>query len=654
MDDIPILDKPTINSVKKLVIAVTSFSSGSFLDLLSRKGLPHDVWFAADFPRSQDTMEQHAQWIATNIYRYPYVQDQAVGIQNIARFFHGVQHVCRAAAYVPPWASFLRHYVDGLFASFTDVTLRMLLIAIFLHDSARENEGEDLWDCDSAAILFYYLYRCGFDRDLSLKIAEAMANKDCFDNAKEMYWQLEIASMSADTFVWCWVSRDLTEEDKHNPYVKIIHDADCLDVQRVRTNFDGRRLELYKTVAHHNPEALRILGLLIADVRRLIDEHCDGISTYNVSEKVRYEQAENPYAEIVASFNKRDAFPVLSALYGDGKLLPHDIIAESIGRLLMPADDFIQRIWQAGELYLRGILLPSAAREYREEMSTNAEVELSLPKGSLRSMVWFGPSTMPFYSTGFLIPEQNCQLTHLALINACTGCGDNRDFSETIPATEHNIISFKRQFTLRELGYYNEVIVNFSGSDPYLPSAIYFYNCIPFSVRTSGYRLDITPQLEAYHLLQLINKMHGIELPIYHIVNNRPKRVELLPEQISTLWHDAARAYADRWQDTLTLTYLESRRSTLGTFLSQSKVEMLYDQVSDVASLDVRYPREMKLKTNKIILNVFIAAASANASLLRRNLLSTSGLFAERASDHEYELQINQLNHLKLKSITII
>src|SRR3990167_2760360 len=97
-------------------------------------------------PSLSENMAQHVAWIYENIYSQRLTTTAAAALEkysDISRLVHGIQHVTRAASYLP----MLVHMRRGLSQedathSIDERTLKLLQIAILLHDSGRDHEEE--------------------------------------------------------------------------------------------------------------------------------------------------------------------------------------------------------------------------------------------------------------------------------------------------------------------------------------------------------------------------------------------------------------------------------------------------------------------------------------------------------------------------------
>ncbi|WP_165475172.1 hypothetical protein [Legionella israelensis] len=98
------------------------------------------------------------------IYSVPY-PNITVKKGQPARIYHGIEHVTRAAAYIPVLVNLYQRHDPTTFSLLgktdedREINLKLLQLAVLFHDAAREGEDADLWDNDSALFLYYYFNR---------------------------------------------------------------------------------------------------------------------------------------------------------------------------------------------------------------------------------------------------------------------------------------------------------------------------------------------------------------------------------------------------------------------------------------------------------------------------------------------------------------
>ncbi len=132
---------------------------------------------------------------------------------HIPRWTHGQMHASRAAILVRALANMYNQYAA------TSLSEREILLAQFLaifHDSARQAEGIDLWDNESAENAYPFLINLGVDADIAQECVQILKDKDS------------------------------QKENKHI-LSKLIQSADCLEIMRVFNyeGFDERYLDIF-------------------------------------------------------------------------------------------------------------------------------------------------------------------------------------------------------------------------------------------------------------------------------------------------------------------------------------------------------------------------------------------------------------------------
>lgn len=298
-----------------------------------------EVLLHADSP-----MDQHAAWVYDNVYSTPFDGE-------LNRHLHGIQHAGRVAFYVPLLANLYRHF-DPDAATLTDKDIQLLQIAALFHDAGREADGEDLWDADSAIMCYRYLINIGISKVDAKKMAEAIANKD----ADTYYQEFDTETETFGPFL---------PSTKKNIFQKLIHDADCLDVIRVRDNFDATYLDFCKLFVktpefvERSPIARQAMMALIFQARELILQQGDFFACDHVA-KSRYECREG-YARLLAEVqdpshpfhgiqHKVQTDP--ASVFGHDERFPE--------HLRIPRE--LREAFYRGELGLRAIEFPNVIR----------------------------------------------------------------------------------------------------------------------------------------------------------------------------------------------------------------------------------------------------------------------------------------------------
>ncbi len=162
---------------------------------------------AIDKPRFNDPIEVHARWIFEHIYRHKTL------------IVHGPLHASRVSHAVD-----LIHKiylgVDLSLKPLSDDQLKLAQLAGLFHDMARETDGVDIWDLESAASAYTHANSLtGGSRAQSVRFDRSTKTVD--------------ASILLMT--------------------DLLHDADCLDIMRCNSGlaFNVRYLRLYERYSDH-------------------------------------------------------------------------------------------------------------------------------------------------------------------------------------------------------------------------------------------------------------------------------------------------------------------------------------------------------------------------------------------------------------------
>ena len=532
----------------------------------------------------EDKIEKHAQWVFKHIYSVPYgLSRSAKNEPKIARLIHGMMHVSRVAYYVPVLANFYRKYQDSEALALTEEDIKLLQITALFHDAAREGEEADLWDKESALLLYYYLVRVlQINKRKAALFAEAIANKEVLEEGYH-----KIVPQKSKKIVW-----EITDLPKaKNIFQKIIHDADCLDIIRARDHFDAEYLDLYHDIvcAPGNPYALNEMATLITEVRSLIDKQGDTRFLMKPATKAHYEH-EACYLSIEADITFPE-YKILHQLYADGRLLSVDTLRELPLVDNTPYDPSValtqenmQALVREGRVLSRGIANPSAERKKQSKsgvVETLAAVELrkiSRKKGiptqsskanrcekdgnPFRSTCLIGYGAAVFSNAGYLIvnPESK-DIKQVSCVDADSGFSKKSQAlrSKAIPA-ENEINEQLRglQEKLKKGGSSR----NNSDNKPYVYrhseviyhvhdyQAIYFTRDPSLANQVAYQTPEIlhphAPVLEAIYLQQEYKKIHGQTLPIFeysgvhHYITLLP---EISQENIIALWVEICSDY---------------------------------------------------------------------------------------------------------------
>lgn len=444
--------------------------------------LPYDI--SLEMP-----LEAHVAWIYQHIYSKPYTKQSKLHTFapeypdiKIARVVHGIQHVTRAAIYVPIFANLYRHYGNNEDLIFNNEDIKLLQIAALFHDSAREDEEEDLWDQESALFFFYYATRVlQLTKNQAGLLAEAIANKD----AQSEYYELSKESLGSTSITninkinenfsddlnninpegaekeygfvaeekYCFVAEEycFVAAKKYSPYKniyqKIIHDADCLEIIRARDHFDASYLDFYKDIASAHDDAFQVMAKLITEARSLIEYQGDGRGRTDLRIKSTYEHP-NAYVAIM-SFIQQNAshFPLLVIL-SNKELLNAKALQENalLNCLASSSPDYtasLTRKLQHEFILARGIAAPASFYvTSKDETAARLEVRKILRRQGIetrtkklgkmgsphRSISLIGNGASVYAGQGFLIFDpQVQQISAIYDTDKDTGRGKKED-----------------------------------------------------------------------------------------------------------------------------------------------------------------------------------------------------------------------------------
>ena len=145
-------------------------------------------------------------------------------LRTIARPVHGLQHSCRTAIWALSVLQLRKQQHDPQALAFPDDMVPLLVKACLFHDSGRQGDGKDTveWEQASADNLREHLRNCGIGQSLAWQCGEAICNKDKPDACHHLPEEIQTLR-------------------------SLLHDADTLEVMRVRDRFHMDRLECFAT-----------------------------------------------------------------------------------------------------------------------------------------------------------------------------------------------------------------------------------------------------------------------------------------------------------------------------------------------------------------------------------------------------------------------
>jgi ankyrin repeat protein len=584
--------------------------------------------------------------------------------QGIARLYHGMSHICRAAIYAPVWANLYRRYYSYISAStpLNDETIKLLQIAMLFHDAARENDGEDLWDRESAELYYVYLKMLGIDDDLAIPLAEAVANKD----STTTYYDLIINNGEIR-----WRVREKLFGLK-SIYQKIIHDSDCLDIIRARDHFDATYLDFYQeharptlSIYSSSELAFEEMAQFIIEARSMIRKHGDTRNAKQFDIKKLFER-EWGYLKSLTTIQDSN-YKIIPQLYNDGKL----VSAEQLKAILLPHLDLqydankgleesnVQAAFNQGNIFARGIIAcPSAIHAEDQTLESGEKIERSLVAVEIakagrrkgrpttsskvnrndkqgnpaRSVCQLSPGSSVIAPSGYLIfNPDNSKVSAISDKDLDTGWKKKTNFISNNQALQQDKVMLKRKELCKTLkmGGSSRQYKNFSGAATHSEliydieeyHAVYFSNDPAMANEMYSDSPEAAhpyaPLLQAYYEYVEYKNTYGIELPIYEY-SGIHNFIRLLPrenysdEKIKSMWIEVYSDYVKKylWTETVDLIQfsLFCRKS-----LDEIKIEALTKPIAlkkdhylikRFAALDTNYPSQLKKEINDALEDV--------------------------------------------------
>lgn len=424
-------------------LSLTSLKALNFDDLLRRKNLNPSA-FSSAYPELTlaSPITEHGKFLYEAVYQHPYPDSPP---DAIARYHHGMAHVSRVALYVPVFANLYRKCGVTDAEAITPERLKLLQIAALFHDAAREKEGKDLWDHESALMLYVYLRRrMNVPVEEAKLIAEATANKDL---PEEGYFTIH---ETAEGLISSNFDPAITPENfSKNVYGKLIHDADCLDIQRERPHFNGRYLDLQQHIEKMPPGELKEQAIaeraqLICEARTLIDFQGDTYLASDPEKKLHYENIDG----CARVFEDAAHYPLLgdlnAELYSAQELqraplvesLPYDPDKPLTGKNMDAA-------MSKGLILARGIGAPTkispGSGEHPQTLADTELLKTMRARGiatatqkpnrmekegnPIRSFTMLGYGSDVFTDAGFLTLRNDAAISYVASTNSYTGTG---------------------------------------------------------------------------------------------------------------------------------------------------------------------------------------------------------------------------------------
>lgn len=497
----------------------------AFRQLFSSHLINLNAFFSRENQLSLKDISAHVAWAYNNVYSHPFHTDQH------SRTIHGIQHAARTAFYIPILANLYRKYGYDEALSLTEEDIQLLQITALFHDAGREGDGDDLWDHKSAIALYVRLTSLGVDQMKAKLLAEAIANKDynTYNRPGKTYFEInEINGVLS----WEWVP---STNRKKNIFQHLIHDADCLDIMRIRDTFDSNYLDFVQLIEKNNPTASNDIGNLIAEVSSLI--HIQG-DAYHESDNVLKEarENENAYQHIMDDIDPKK-HPILhklnASLLSQASLQTMNLFSDSANR--SETEQHFNTQLRQGKILVRSVTQPSDIdKKHPDSGDTQATLELrkilrrqgvaasfTSKKSDVkekygndaRSTTFLWSGVKPYGCVGWLMTDTNVkQIKLVSKVNAFTGTGKKPRFKlakinqEEINQAYSDLTrdiklggSIKISITPHFYQNHNEIVYDITHID-----GIYFTNDPTAGNHVEGCRVDGKPISLYSPLLQAI------------------------------------------------------------------------------------------------------------------------------------------------------
>ncbi|WP_257282347.1 hypothetical protein [Endozoicomonas sp. ISHI1] len=198
----------------------------------------------ANFPVIDPSLIESTQ-VAKIALLQPYrPSDISPPAETITREVHGLQHSCRAAIWAVALLQQRKLHGDSQALAFPGHMVPLLIKACLFHDTGREGDGDDTveWERASADNLREHLRNFGINQSLAWQCGEAICHKDNPEGCHHLPEEIQTLR-------------------------SLLHDADTLDVMRVRDRFYMDRLDCFAACQNdHQREDWRLLAKEVCQV----------------------------------------------------------------------------------------------------------------------------------------------------------------------------------------------------------------------------------------------------------------------------------------------------------------------------------------------------------------------------------------------------
>lgn len=572
-------------------------------------------------PSFDDPIRLHAAYLYETVLKIPYPgQTSSLRTGDIPRPLHGIAHACRVAIYIPILLNLYQRYQYPAALNITERQLQLLQITALLHDAMREDDGDDHWDLDSARYCFTYMLNIGATREEAIQMAEVIANKDGEGYRFREIWE-KVGGFNKTILQ------------------KLLHDADCLDVIRVRQKFLVKNLDFFLDIACQNPRALRELAEIVIEVRRLIFLMGNGMFLFSKN--------------IAESFSTAQCYDLILPLFKDLPLLsrlrqPEPVPVELPLVDIKPFDSNLdhlephnlERALKTGKIFARGIISPLLCRPSKgqkpPETSVSIEVRKQLRRPEIptattkgnalgkfgnprRSISQLGFGSGTFADVGFLLIDPT--LTGVKSINhetSLSGVGKKTHLTqpdltplEVQTGLGELLIHQKLVFNENTLGSYNEIVCTLTQVD-----AVY-YDLLGFShSRFSKFRVFLggtqshfnASVIKAKFVADEYQRITGKRLPVisYSRMEDKLTVAHMTKDFLKLVWEGMLKEQFSLHVDYAKLSIAHECVFVFKLDLERLKKVLIYnsqdDDVAHIVSPDIHYDEELKQFVNERIL----------------------------------------------------
>jgi hypothetical protein len=546
---------------------------------------------------------EHARWTFKHIYSHPYPGTNPRK-NDIARVYHGIQHVSRVAIYIPIFANLYQRYGDSEALNLTADDLKLLQIAALFHDSARQGDGEDLWYKESSELF-----------------------QDCALN------QLKLSEEKVAAYANAIANKDSSSQK--NILQKLIHDADCIDIIRARAVFQAEYLDFYQLIAIHNAQAFDEMAFFIAEVRSLIALQGDTYDAHQFKVKNKFND-ENAYSNILPLIHENtDAkikYKIIPYFYNAGKLFSAEQLKKSF-TILEPIPDGklteekAQRLMEHGNLFSRSVQYPAANSALYNKTLGGLEAKFAV-SNKHRSISLLGYGAASYGRCGFLLMRVPAEITIISAVDIDSGFQEKNYWVTSTPllndaAKKHELSNLLRNL---KMGGKSRSIKNTSRLHLHteIVATINSFDGVYYSVDSSADSVTTKPEA----LLEAIFLQREYPVPIfqYSRTHNRITLEKTFShDDIKDLWAKACRQYVGCTPH----NYLNTSTADLKILCISGSTGTPFryqDLIKKLGSADANYPAELQSQISEVIEINKKALIDAQLNSIRQKILSDKSI----------------------------